>query len=59
MANMSYVRFSNTLADLRDCYNNMDDDDLSDEEAKARERLIKLCAKIAEEYNEGDDSADQ
>jgi len=25
MSNMSYCRFENTLADLRDCYENLDD----------------------------------
>ena len=50
MPNMSYCRFTNTVADLRDCYDNMDDDDLSDAEKKARERLIKLCRQIADDY---------
>lgn len=54
MANMSYVRFQNTLADLRDCYEHMDwmdidSADLSDEEMLAAKKLIKLCKRIAEE----------
>lgn len=47
MSNMSYCRFRNTLEDLRDCYNHIDEGDLSEEEQRARDRLIKLCAKIA------------
>ena len=50
MGNMSYCRFTNTLEDLRDCYDNIDDiEDLSEEEARARERLIKLCKDIADD----------
>ena len=55
MGNMSYVRFSNTLADLKDCYENMDDQDLSEAEAKARKKLIKLCQDIAGDYGNDDD----
>ena len=55
MANMSYCRFSNTLSDLRDCYEHMADDDndstaISAEEKKARDRLIKLCHTIANDF---------
>lgn len=51
MANMSYCRFTNTLGDLRNCSESMDDtEDLSNEEAKARLKLIKLCVLIAEDY---------
>lgn len=50
MSNMSYCRFRNTLSDLRDCQNNLDDtDDLSREERRARWELIKLCRDIAED----------
>lgn len=34
MSNMSYCRFQNTLGDLGDCYENMDDNDLSKDELK-------------------------
>lgn len=54
MPNMSYCRFRNTLADLRDCYDNMDDD-VSDAEKAARARLIKLCREIADDYGEDRD----
>ncbi len=50
MANMSYCRFENTLRDLRDCYNNMDSNDLNKSEFYERRHLIKLCMSIACEY---------
>lgn len=55
MPNMSYCRFQNTLKDLRDCYehmydSDMNDADLSDEEKAAAVRLVKLCKRIAEEF---------
>lgn len=55
MANMSYCRFENTVGDLKDCRDSMDDSDLSEREAKARARLIKLCSEIARDYGEEDD----
>ena len=48
--NMSYCRFENTVSDLRDCYNNMDSNDLSKSEFYARRHLIELCMSIACEY---------
>ena len=56
--NMSYCRFVNTYNDLRDCYNHLDaeqgdgDYDLSEEEAKYRAKLIKLCHDIARQWDE-------
>lgn len=48
MPNMSYCRFRNTLADLRDCHEVLDEkESLSQEETKARDRLISLCIEIA------------
>jgi len=55
MANMSYCRFQNTLIDLRDCEENMDDDDLSPEEALAKKKLIELCKKIADAQSEDEE----
>ena len=49
MGNMGYARFRNTLRDLRDCYEHMDEK-VGDEEEKARERLIQLCDEIAQNY---------
>lgn len=47
MGNMSHCRFRNTLGDLEDCWQNMDDNFRNKDEAKARIKLIKLCQKIA------------
>jgi hypothetical protein len=51
MANMSYCRFENTLSDLLDCYDSLDEDVVSKSEIRAREKLIRLCRKIAEKYS--------
>ena len=53
MSNMSYCRFENTMNDLQDCYDHMDDD-ISDSETEPDYRccLIELCKTIAEEYGE-------
>ncbi len=60
MANMSHCRFRNTLADLRDCYEHLDDDDLSGEEMDALHKLVKLCDWIASAYViEGDPTSGQ
>jgi hypothetical protein len=50
MSNMSYCRFRNTLSDLQDCVDYMDDDDLSPEEAQARKCLVEVCAEIVEDW---------
>lgn len=47
MGNMSHCRFENTAQDLRDCQDHLFDEDLSDEEAAARRRLVRLCQQIA------------
>ena len=54
MSNMSYCRFENTLADLRDCNEHMDEDmeDRSDEEKQAKKNLIKLCKEITSNYGD-------
>jgi hypothetical protein len=56
MSNMSYVRFQNTLQDLRDCADALEEIDgnlaeLSKEEARAANALIELCAYIIEGYD--------
>lgn len=57
MPNMSYCRFQNTLTDLQDCADVIGDvDDLSEEEASAREGLIRTCRQIVEYV--GDEFAD-
>lgn len=51
MANMSYCRFQNTSGDLEDCLDAMetgagDDYELSQEERRAKQRLIQTCHEI-------------
>lgn len=55
MSNMSYCRFQNTLADLSDCEQAMNDGEaedaeLDEHELKAKKRLIRLCIEIAKDY---------
>ena len=55
MPNTFYCSFENTLADLKDCYDNLEnqmDDNLSEKEKKARKELIILCVQIADDYKE-------
>jgi len=52
MANMSYCRVRNTLEDLRDCYDNMDEEPSLPGEKKARAKRIVLCREIVEDYGE-------
>ena len=54
MSNMSYCRFRNTLADLNDCHDAMEDgpEGLSAEEFRARLAIIKRCVEIAEDYGQ-------
>jgi hypothetical protein len=55
MANMGYCRFQNTYSDLCDCDEHMDDE-LSQDEAKYRKRIIGLCKRIVDCY--GDEEED-
>ena len=50
MANMSYCRFENTAEDLEDCFDHMDEKDLSDTEVRGRKRIIRMCVDIAIDY---------
>lgn len=56
MSNMSYVRFENTLEDLKDCKEALDEGALNDVmnmsgfEREAMFELIELCSEIADEY---------
>ena len=47
---MGYCRFENTLKDLEDCLEHIDDKDLNEYEEPARKKLIKLCKEIAEDF---------
>jgi hypothetical protein len=50
MSNMSYCRFENTYNDLVDCWESVNDKDLSDNEKRYRDKLMNLCKEIAEDY---------
>jgi hypothetical protein len=57
---MSYCRFRNTLADLKDCADALDEmggdlETLPDDERRAAKRLIDLCLSIGEDYSEPED----
>ena len=53
MSNMAYCRFQNTLIDLLDCFEHMDETDgLSKEESKARKRIIEISKDIIESFEE-------
>lgn len=52
MANMDYCRFTNTLADLLECAEHIEDSDLSEVETKARAKLIRMCHIISSENME-------
>ena len=58
MGNMAYCRFSNTVNDLRECYDHIDDDDLSEIEEKARKALISICKRIIAATDTGEESDD-
>lgn len=62
MSNMSYCRFQNTLKDLRDCDEHIDDE-LSKIEHSARVKLLRLCYQMVEafidEYGDLDEDAIQ
>lgn len=60
MGNMSYCRFRNTVEDLEDCYDNWeavehrgeDDAVVSEEELRARKRMLKICQNIIDDFGE-------
>jgi hypothetical protein len=49
MSNMAYVRFENTLSDLEDCFDHIQDDGLSETEDRCRKAMIELCKEIVEQ----------
>jgi len=64
MSNMSYCRYENTLADLRDCAQAIEEEEgmgeaLSETEAQAKEALIELCCDIAEQVGNARDYKDE
>lgn len=55
MSNLSYCRFQNTVLDLSDCVDALEEIDgnlaeLSRDEARAADRLIQLCRRVAEQF---------
>ena len=52
MSNMEYCRFQNTLNDLEDCVEHIEDNGLSKDEYCARHELILLCIDIANNHKE-------
>jgi hypothetical protein len=56
MSNMSYVRFQNTLRDCGDALEDIDGNlaELSKEEARAANALIRMCSEIANAYDTGE-----
>jgi len=48
---MPYCRFRNTLMDMRECYNSMqEEEELEAEEDAAKKDIIELCATIVERF---------
>ena len=56
MSNMSYCRFENTFKDLQDCLEDLeygnDFSELSESEQKYRNKLVKICKRISDEFEE-------
>ena len=55
MSNMSYCRFKNTLGDMEDCIEAIEQGEtkeLSDTEQEAYFNFIESCVKVAIEYGE-------
>jgi len=55
MGNMSYCRFQNTVTDLADCQENIWNDDISEDEKRARKRLIQICKEITGDFEDVDE----
>lgn len=57
MPNMSYCRFRNTINDMRDCVDHLDDvlDDDDIEEETARNKFIAICKDVAQDYADDED----
>ncbi len=49
MGNMGYCRYENTLKDLRDCYDHWNEEPESEDEHKAKARMLKLVKEMAED----------
>ncbi len=55
MSNMGYCRFQNTLSDLRDCVEALEDGKkLSDEERAAADRMVEVAETFIELMNDAE-----
>lgn len=54
--NMGYCIFQNTLEDLKQARDVIDEEPISPEEQRARLRLIKVCKDIAEMFKDDEDA---
>ena len=57
MSNMSYCRFQNTIGDMQDCIDNLDEHIREDDrrEYRARIKFIEMCKQVAEDYEDVED----
>ena len=51
MGNMSYCRFENTLADLKDCLRHIAEDAENHYDEAARQEMLELFRVIGEDYD--------
>ena len=51
MGNMSYCRFENTMADLKDCLRNIDHKAENNRDESARQEMIELFREIYEDWD--------
>lgn len=56
--NMSYCRFHNTLIDLEDCIEHIEDTNLSEEEHAKRVQLIELCFQVWSNFIDNEEEPD-
>lgn len=56
--NMSYCRFHNTLIDLEDCIEHIEDTNLSEEEHEKRVQLIELCFQVWSNFIDNEEEPD-
>lgn len=55
--NMGHTRFTNTVGDLQDCLDHLEDE-LPPAENKARKRLIKVAWEIVQSFLDGEGKLD-
>ena len=51
MGNMAYCRFENTVKDMQDCIDHLDEQINSTVEERARDKFVKLCHTVVEDYD--------